>query len=139
MREAGALQQLSVARQHDPLLRARQLLDLLVADPVVVQGVEAEQPQQAGEPAQVHIGDEAGRAQRPIAHAQQRRDVERLEFRIHGHPVAVAQRANEADRLAVHEHQFDLRVRHAERFDRVLYGGPRRATARELAATPLGG
>jgi hypothetical protein len=139
MGDAAALEQLAVARQHDAPLRDGQALDLVVGEVVVVQGVEAGHAQQVGQAAQMGVGDEAGLAQRPRAHAQQRRDVEGFELGVDRNPVAVEQRTAEAHRLAVDEHELDFGVRHAEGFDHVLGGRRARAAAAELAPTPRGG
>ena len=85
------------------------------------------------------VGHEARVAQRLFAHAQQRRDVERLELGVNGHAVALAQERAEADRRAIEQDQLDLGVRNAERLDHVLGGGGAGAGHGELAPPPLGG
>jgi len=101
---------------------------------VVVERVEAGHAQQVRQAAQVGVGHEARRAQRPGAHAQQRRDVERLELGIYGHAVAVCHHALERRRFAVDEDYLHLGMWHAQRLDHVLDRGRARARARQVPA-----
>jgi hypothetical protein len=136
---AAALQQVAVPRQHDASLRGCHALYLVIIEVAVVQSVEARHAQQVGEAAQVRVGDEAGLAQCTLADAQQRRDIEQFALRIDRHPIAVAERALEAHRLAVDQNEFDLGMRHTERFDHVFGRRRARTAAGELASAPLGG
>jgi len=138
VRDATALEQVTVARQHDAALRDCDQLDLSVVEAVVIKGVVTHHAQQVRQPAEVSVGDESAVAQRPRAQAQQRRHVEGLEHRVDRHPVVVGEQAVEAYRLAVDQDQLDLGVRHAERLDHVLRRcGPRAARA-ELVPAPVG-
>ena len=55
-----ALQQLAVAREHDPALAKRDLHDLRIAVVVLEQRVDAEHPQEPRKPSEMRVGDEAG-------------------------------------------------------------------------------
>ncbi|MOA36745.1 hypothetical protein D3C78_1582860 [compost metagenome] len=55
----AAFEQLAVAGQHDAPFAGRDIGDLAVFETVVVERVEAAHAQQAGEAAQVGVGDEA--------------------------------------------------------------------------------
>jgi hypothetical protein len=80
----------------------------------------------------VDVGDEAGVAQRCRAQATDGTDVDALEHRVHRQPGAGVRAVAEADRLAVDDHEVDLRVRDAEGLDDVLDGlvGPHRSRQR---------
>jgi len=90
------------------MLLAREAPDLAVADRRLVRAVEAEHAQEAREAAEVGVGDEERGAR---VRARRCQDL---------HHVALAHRPLERRRLAVDEHRPHFRVRHAERFDRVL-------------------
>src|SRR5690606_1066976 len=57
--DGPTLEQLTVPGKHDATLPVRQLGDLGIRQGVVIQDVEAGHAQQTGQPAQVHVGDEA--------------------------------------------------------------------------------
>jgi len=69
-----------------------------------------------------------------FAHAQQWRDIERLELRIHGHAIAVVDSALESDRLTTDQYELDLGMRYTQRLDHMLDRGIARAVAGEIAA-----
>ncbi|MNN44656.1 hypothetical protein D3C81_1589550 [compost metagenome] len=123
MRHPTPLEQFAVAREHDAALLGGNPRDLAVFEMIVVERVEAGHAQQVRQAAQVGIGNETGLAQWLIAHAEQGRDVERLEGGIDGHAVAVLQGAVERHRFAIDQDQLHLGVRHAERLDHVLDRG----------------
>lgn len=64
---------------------------------VVVERVESCHAQQAREAAEMCVGDEARPAQWPLVHPQQFANVKRLERRIDGNPIAVANLPLETD------------------------------------------
>jgi hypothetical protein len=68
----------------------------------------------------VDVDDEADVAERLGTQAVDLPDVERLEHRIDGDPVARPRATSEVDGLAVHEDKVDLCVGDAGRLDDVL-------------------
>ena len=113
--------------------------DGVIVKVVVVQGVEPHHAQHVRQPAQVRVGDKARLAQWIIAQPQQRRHINRLELRIHRHPVAILNNPVEVRRFTVHQYQLHLGVRHAQRLDHVLGGRGTRARAGKFLLAPLRG
>ena len=118
--DGTVLEQTLVPGQNDARLVVRQPHDLVIVVVVAIKGIEAEQAQVSRQRAQMHVEHEPRAPQRPRPQTRQRRHIEALEHRVDGDPVAVAQAPGKVDRLAVDQHQIDLGVRHADRFDDVL-------------------
>src|SRR5258705_2032895 len=126
-----------VAREDGALLLERGAHDLVVFPVVRPERVEARHAQVARELSQVHVGDEARIAQGPRAQAHQRRDVERLEHRIHRDALAPGEEMRELHGASVDDHQVDLGVRHAEGLDRVLHRARAVDLDLEVALAPV--
>lgn len=71
--------------------------DLGIVATVAVGRVESCHAQQARKAAEMRVGNEARPAQWPLAHPQQFANVERLERRIDGNSIAIANLALETD------------------------------------------
>jgi hypothetical protein len=130
--DGAPFQQVAVARQDDPLLGRGEALDLAIGEPVAVDRVEARQPQQPRQRAEMGVGDEAGGGQR-------RAQAERQERRIDGDPVAGAQSPVEVDRFAIDQDQRHLGMRHAAALDEVLDRHIGRGRPFEVALPAIGG
>ena len=95
--------------------------DVFVRDVVAEDGVEAEHAQQAREPAEVGVCDEACIRQRPLGSAVQHLAAATCEAGIHDHTVPVTHRPGQIRWFAVHQDYADFGVRDPERLDRVLH------------------
>ena len=137
--DAAPLEQCPVAGQHDAAVAARQALDFVIAEMVVVDRVETGHAQQAGQAAEMGVGDEACHPQGPLAQVEQGADVDAFELRIDRNAVAGLQAPGEADRDPVDQDQFDLGMRHADRLDDMLEAGLGGAGQIEVAIAPFGG
>src|SRR3954447_12704244 len=122
MGDVAALEQLPVAREDNALLGLGDRSDLLIAIAIAVERVEAQHAQPPRQSTEVCVGDEADGPQRLRPDLEQLCNVEALELRINADVVTLFYPIRKIDRFAVHQHQFDLGVRHAERLDGVLYG-----------------
>ena len=87
----------------------------------VVVGVEAGESQVPREPTEMTIEHESRDPQRLRPDLDDRRDVERLEPRIHTDPVAVTHVVPEVDRVAVDDDEIDLGMGHADALDHVFH------------------
>jgi len=79
MRHHVAFEQSGVARQHDSAFGGRRRGKMRVIAIAFVRGIETEQPQVPGEPAEVDVHKESWFPERLGSHARDRTDVERLE------------------------------------------------------------
>ncbi len=120
MDDDGTLQQPAVAGEHDAPLVVADLGKLCVRIVAAVEGVEAEHPQQAGQPPQVPVQHKAACGW-VIAEAPQAADVQRREARIDADAVPRREPHPPAHCLPVHEDQVDLRMGNAEGLDGVLH------------------
>jgi len=132
--DGPVLEQPAVAGEHDAPLAGRRRDDRGVGGVVGVARIEAQEPEVAGQPPQVHVEDEPRLPQRPRPQPGGAGDVQALEHGVDRHAVAVAERMAEAHRFAVDEDQVHLRVGHAQRLDGVL---DRRAAVERVGEIPL--
>ncbi len=124
-RYGRALQKSAVARQKDAMAGGADGSNLRVGGATAIERVEAEHAQIGGELAEVYIEDEGRVAQRLGPDTKLRSDIDRLEHRIDGDAIVVADEVREIDGLAVGEDEVDLGVGHTETLDHVFDRGRR--------------
>lgn len=135
--QVTSLEELPVPGEHDAAFAKGERHQCRVVDVVGVEGVEAGHAQEARQAAQMGVGGEAGLPRGPLAHAQQRCHVHRLELRVYRHPVAVGQHPVEAAGCAVHQDQFHLGVGDAQGLDHVLHRRVPGAGHRDVPHAPM--
>src|SRR5687768_10939727 len=138
MRDRAALEQFPVAGKNNASVMYDDSLDFAVVIVVIVKGIETSHPQQMRQSAKMGISDKAHHAQRMLAHAQQGRDVDHLEFGEDGNAVAVFQQSVESYGLTVDQYQFYFGVRYAQRLDHMLGRCCPGARTSEFAPAPFG-
>lgn len=131
-----ALEQSSVTGKQDPPLGPRDSREHVVGPAEVVAGIEADQPEAAGQRSEVSVGDEPDLAERLGSHLGEIGDVEALEDGVDADPVAVAEAVSETDRSSVGQDEIDLRVRHPQRLERVLHRRRDNEPKRDIPLAP---
>ena len=124
VRDSLAKQQAPIARQYDSLLARGDIDNFGILQRIAVSAVESQHAQTPCELAEVDVDHKSGNAQGSGAQVLQRRDIQALEYRVHGNPIAVFQSVIEAHRLVVNHDQINFAMRHSEPFDRILNRGP---------------
>jgi hypothetical protein len=84
-------------------------------------GVESHQSHQPREPAEVDVDDETGSRSGRGTQPGQRPDIQRLEHRVRGEPIARPWVMAEVDRFTVHQYQVDLGVRDTGGLDDIFH------------------
>lgn len=116
-------EQIPIPGEQDAPLGHRQGHQVGVVEGGVVDGVESEEAEVAGEPGEMVVGDESGLPERGGTDPDDGSDVEGLEHGIHRHPVAVVDAVREVDRLPVDQDQVHLGVGYPAALDQILDPG----------------
>ncbi|CFR93535.1 Uncharacterised protein [Mycobacterium tuberculosis] len=124
MGDCPALQQAAVAGQQNSLLAQADIGQRRIIGGTRPPCVEAQQPKQPRQLAEVDVDDEARVTQRRWAQPGGRPDVEGLEHRVGGNAVAGDRPVGKVRGIAVHQDEIHLGMRNAHRlqhiFDRLM-------------------
>ncbi|OPZ73866.1 MAG: hypothetical protein BWY79_02203 [Actinobacteria bacterium ADurb.Bin444] len=116
----AALQQPPIPGEQDAPFRGAAQCQRRILCIRLIPGVKAEKPQVPGQAAQVPIHHELEPPQGGVAQSEQRPHIELFENREHRYPLSSAQAMAPTHGLAVHQHQFNLRMRRSQRLDHVF-------------------